>query len=311
MFASNEDHFGSPKETWRRWPRRVWRAGRPVRLAGLAVAAAGLCALVPATASAAGATLVTQSAKSGELQGGRLTLRGVSGRVTYVLNTGRRGTLSVRRLHRRLFLPGLPATGTLHVAGYRGGDEPSFRLSKPRRNAARHTVSYRAKRLDHKPLPRRAVRAAGISRPPRRFGAASLSIVPHPRLTGGDNGGNDCSTTVTNNTPFLFQASAESKWDTDNWNPGIPFQHYLDGDGSVITWESDGGLWRGCSNSGSWTIVPDPYNQNPPSATVTASTTYPWTDPFSNTCTSTNPDFICQPVTNNAGNSSWSITWSQ
>jgi hypothetical protein len=145
MFASKEDHFGSPRETWRRSPRGVWRAGRPFRFAGLALAAAGLCALVPATASAASATLITHSAKSGELQGGRLTLRGVSGRVTYVLNSGRRGTLSVRRLHRRLFLPGLPATGTLHVAGYRGGDEPSFRLSKPRRNAARHTVSYRAK----------------------------------------------------------------------------------------------------------------------------------------------------------------------
>jgi hypothetical protein len=292
MFASDEDHLRGPIERRGRSPRACGR----VRLAGLALAAAGLSALLPATASAASATLFTQSANSGELQGGRLTLRGVSDRVTYVLNTGRAGTLSVKRLHRRLFPPELPATGTLHVAGYHGGNEPSFRLSTPRRNAARHTVSYKAKRLDKKRL--------------RRFGAASLSIIPHPRLTGGDNGGNDCSTTVTNNTPFLFQASAEGKWDTDTWNPGIPYQYYLDGDGSVITWESDGGLWRGCSNSGSWTIVPDPYNQNPPSATVTAGTTYPWTDPFSNTCTSTNPAFTCQAGNNYAGNSSWSITWS-
>ena len=297
MFASDEDHFGGRES---RGPSR--RAGL-VRLAGLVLVGAGLCAFVPATASAAGATLFTQSAKGGELESGRLTLRGVSGRVTYVLNNGRPGTLSVGRLHRRLLPPGLPATGTLHVAGYRGGDEPSFRLSKPRSSAARHTVSYRARRLDGKPLPSAAARAGG-------FGAASLSIVPHPRLTGGDNGGNDCSTTLTNNTPFLFQASAEGKWDTDTWDPGIPFQYYLDGDGSVITWQSDGGLWRGCSNSGGWTIVPDPYNQNPPSATVTTSTTYPWTDPFSNTCTSTNPAFTCQAVNNYAGNASWSIEWS-
>jgi hypothetical protein len=272
----------------------------------------GLVAVAPATALAAkgGSTMFVHSAKSGELQGGRLTLRGVSRRVTWVTNGGRSGVVSVVRLHHKLFATGTPpATGTLHVAGFRGGDEPAFSLSRPRYNASRHTVSYAAKPLNHRALPGHAARAAqGGSA--QRFGAASLSLVGAPPVNGvGDNGGNDCSSTLTNETPFLFEASGESKWDTDTWDPGIPFQYQLDGDGSVITWQSDGGLWRGCSNWGSWTVVPDPYNQNPPSATVVVSTTYQWNGSFSNTCTSSNPNFTCQQGNNDGGNASWTVNW--
>jgi hypothetical protein len=197
----------------------------------------------------------------------------------------------------------------LHVAGYRGGDEPSFRLSKPRRNAARHTVSYRAKRLDKKPLPGRAARAAGA--PGRRFGAASLSIVPHPRLTGGDNGGLDCSTTLTNNTSHLLEASAESNWPTDTWGPGIPFQAQLTALGTgTLTWVSDGGFLRGCSASSTWVFVPDPStgDPNPPMVSFSTTTTYHWDNTWSDTCTSSDPqDFPCQATgINGPGNASWS-----
>ena len=302
MFADAETRSESLDRSWRR-----------LRAAGLAVAlAAGLLAAGLAgssSASASAATMFTQSAKGGVLKDGRLTLRGVSGRVTYVLNTGRRGTLSVRRLHRRLFLPGLRATGTLHVAGDRGGDEPSFRLSKPRRNAARHTVSYRAKRLDKKPLARRAARTAGAAE--RGFGAASLSLVPHPRLTGGDNGGLDCSTTLTNNTSHLLEASAESNWPTDTWGPGIPFQAQLTALGTgTLTWVSDGGFLRGCSASSTWVFVPDPStgDPNPPMVSFSTTTTYHWDNTWSDTCTSSDPqDFPCQATgINGPGNASWS-----
>jgi hypothetical protein len=123
MFADTETRSESLEQSWRR-----------LRAAGLAVAlAAGLLAAGLAgasSASASAATMVTQSAKGGVLKDGRLTLRGVSGRVTYVLNPGRRGTLSVRRLHRRLFLPGGPrrarctwratAAGTSRASGSAG-----------------------------------------------------------------------------------------------------------------------------------------------------------------------------------------------
>jgi hypothetical protein len=39
-------------------------------------------------------------------------------------------------------------TGVLHVAGYHGGDEPTFRLSQPRYSPSRQTVSYTVQRLN-------------------------------------------------------------------------------------------------------------------------------------------------------------------
>ena len=141
-----------------------------------AVAAAGLLAAAPAGAQTPPRhdTVYVHSAASGELGGGRLTLRGVKPRVTWAHNSGRHGVMRVKLLHRRLFPRAkLAATGTLHVAGHRGGDELILKLSKPRYNRAGRTVSYRARPLNNKPLPNRAVRAAAAA---RRFGAASLSI---------------------------------------------------------------------------------------------------------------------------------------
>jgi hypothetical protein len=180
MFSHAAQRSGGSGEPGRRSGRRGRRAGRAIRAAALAaLAAAGLLA---ATASGSappggGATVFVHSAKSGELGGGRLTLHGVSGRVTWVHNSGRSGVMAVRRMHRLLFTAGKRAAiGALHVAGHSGGDELTVALTKPRYNGTRHTVSYKIKRLGNGHLPRRAARAAG---PPQRreFGAASLSIV--------------------------------------------------------------------------------------------------------------------------------------
>ena len=143
--------------------RRRW-AGAAAGLAALA--AAGLLAAAPAGAQT-------------PPRGGRLTLHGVSGRVTWAHNSGRSGVMKVRRLHRILFsAKNATATGTLHVAGHRGGDELTFKLSRPRYNAARRTVSYKIKRLGDGRLPSRAAQTAGAA---RRFGAASLSLVGAPQ----------------------------------------------------------------------------------------------------------------------------------
>jgi hypothetical protein len=151
--------------------RAVWFVGLA------AVAAAGLLAAVPAGAQAppSDGTVFVHSAKSGKLGGGRLILQGVSGRVTWAHNSGRSGVMKVKRLHRMLFsAKTATATGTLHVAGHRGGDELTFKLSRPRYNAARRTVSYKIKRLGDGRLPSRGAQAAGA---PRRFGPASLSMI--------------------------------------------------------------------------------------------------------------------------------------
>lgn len=283
MFAKHGDR------SWSWW----WRFA-------LLLAVAGLVALAPATAR--GNLVLVHSAESGTLAGGRLTLHGVGRQVTWATNAGRSGVVPIRRLHRRLFLPGTSsATGTLHIAGQRGGEELALRLRQPRYNRARQTVSYRIKRLKKRSGP-----ASGI-RPGRRFGAASLSMVGS-RLVG-DNGGLDCRSTLETDVNYLWEASSEGKWPTDTWDQGIPFQDVIGGDANSASWGSDGGLLRGCSVMGAWTIIPwpDDPSRPVPSATVTVTTTYPWSGAYSNTCTVTNPAFTCQSVTNDAGSASWSI----
>jgi hypothetical protein len=274
---------------------------RRLRVGGLAVVlAAALSAAGLAGASAASAAMVVKhSAKSGELKNGRLTLHGVSKRVPYAIDGRRSGKLSVRRLHRRLFLPGLAATGTLHVAGQRGGRDPRFKLSKPRYKAARHTVSYRAKPL----AKRRAGRAAGISAL-RHFGAAKLSIVPHQRLGSGDNGGNDCQITITQNlgggSSATYDQQASSLWPTDNWDPE-PTSNPVYQDGTN-EWESDGGLGRGCHNHVVWNIQPPsgtPPGEGPGPGTFTFDITWNWGDPGPTySCTAAGPALDCDNQTN-------------
>jgi hypothetical protein len=269
-----------------------------LRVVGLVLAAAGLLALLPMSASAGNGMLLLHSAASGELQGKRLTLRGVGRHVTWVHNGGRSGRVAIRRMHRRIFIR--TATGTLHVAGHRGGQEPAFRLSRPRYNAARKTVSYRVRRLNRVRLPGRA---AGPAQNASQFGAASLSIVPHAQVMGGDNGGNDCGIGLVNETGYGVQVTGSSKWDTDSWDPAIP-------GGQIVTshsqnqgrdlhafWQSDGGLWRGCSNTATWQLVVDPNDptQAPPPAgvTFTFNISWPWGSGASNSCSSSNPQFYC------------------
>lgn len=163
---------------------------------------------------------VSYSAKSGGFRAGRVTLRGVSGRARYVTDAGRSGKVSLGRLHRRMFLPGKPPTGVLHIAGR--GHDLTFRLSKPRYTGSRATASYTVK-----PLPGRS-----RLRAPVVFGDASLTILPNHRLGGGglgssanglglgDGGVQDCEMTVgtsfNTGIPSLVLVS-DSQWDTDDW----------------------------------------------------------------------------------------------
>jgi hypothetical protein len=197
-------------------------------LRGVALAAGLLVAALPATAAAApgDATVFVQSAKSGKLDGGRLVLGGVNGRVSWATNSGRAGVIPLRRLHRHGFRPGRPASGTLHIAGQPGGQELAFRLSRPRYNPARNTVAYRAQPL----AKRRAARAAGLGGL-RRFAAASLSIIPHPDLMAtGESGRRRCGITIKNNTghPLFPNVGA-----IGDWNPEPP---QFIGPGATATW---------------------------------------------------------------------------
>jgi hypothetical protein len=261
--------------------RRRSGARASLTLAGLVALTAGLVVAAPAQAGIPYATTFTHSAKGGQLKGGRLTLRGVARRVTYATNAGRSGVVSVRRLHRRVIVPGRPATGTLHVAGHRGGDEPAFRLSRPRYNAARRTVSYRARPLRKRRLPGRGA----------QFGAASLSIVPHPKMMGGASGGNSCVTTIGSASPAFLQAVSSSHGANDAWNPAnpnpFPDPSYLLLAGNTKVWETDGDKpGDGCSNSVRWVDNLSPEDPDF-GLTVDISTSWEWG--------ATQGEYTCKP----------------
>lgn len=268
----------------------------PRRLAGLVAVAAGLLVISPASVPAAsgGASMFVHSAKSGEVERGRLTLRGVGRQLTWVTNGGRTGAVSVRRVHRRLFPQGTPAaTGVLHAAGRRG---VALRLSRPRYSASRKQVSYRARPLNR--------RRASI---PRRFGAASLSILGAPAVQGGVNGGHNCSATLVNHTSYNLAVVSASKLQTDIWSPEI-----RPGDGAealdgLSSWGSAGGQLLGCSNSVVWQFQANLIQPSVPAGTITITTSYPWTGPFSNTCTSTIPQYTCRAAGDEPGQVLWEI----
>lgn len=248
-----------------------WRAGRALSAAGLV---AGLLALASASPASA-EVVVSHAAKSGELRDGRLILRGVSGRAGYVTDAGRSGTTSVRRMHQRAFPPGKPAIGTLHIAGSGGGQEPAFRLSKPRYDASRRIVSYKARALQGTSASSTVARSSALPAP-RRFGAASLSILPHPSLASGGGGGHDCIMQV-GVTPgggaanLRLQSSAN--WDTDVWTMAPPSDILV---ADKATMESQGGLWRGCGFSTVWESL---------GATITVAVSWPWNDAPTTSCT--------------------------
>ena len=301
MFVDERKHPGSGEATRRRW----------LRVAGLALVAAGAVATAPGAAGAAPghatpgyATVFTHSAESGQLKDGRLTLRGVSGRVTWATNAGRSGVVSVRTLH-QLIVPGKPATGTLHAAGDRGGDELAFGLSRPRYNRARRTVSYRAEPLDNHGLPSQRARAAAAS---GQFGAASLSIVPDPSLTGGAGGGSSCLATVENDANDTFTVTSSSLGDDQTWTDlGYPSPdpngRFIGGmmGTQVTSWETEGNApGDGCSNT---VTLGDPGNR-----TITITTSETWGGSISGTCdVSQAPGLTCTDRSFGYPQKSWSI----
>ena len=276
------------------------------KIAGLVLVVAGLIGAWPATAPAApgGATVFVHSAKSGEVRGGRLILRGVGRQVTWVTNGGRSGAVSVARLHRRLFPSGTPAaTGVLHIAGRRPGRAVALRLSRPGYSASRHRVSYRAMPLSKG---RRRGRVA-LAPVPRRFGAASLSILGAPSVLGDTSGGHDCSATLLNHTLYDLDTVSSSKLATDVWDPEVRPGTALEALTGIANWGSDGGPLLGCSNTTVWNFAANSMQPSVPPGTFTITTTYPWPGPFSNTCTSSNPQYTCRGASNKPGQVLWEI----
>lgn len=316
MFADTTGHVRRFEEASRS-RRLVQPATAPLRVAGLVVVAAALASAAapsaaPATAPPAppGATIFTHSAKGGELRGGRLILRGVSRHVSWVTVGGHAGVLAVRHLHRRHFTPGAAATGTLHVAGHRGGDEPAFRLSRPRYIASRRTVSYRARPLNNRTLPGRggrAARAAGGVQ--SEFGAASLSMVGTAQVAA-PVGNYVCATRFENDIPGMtLEFEGALKVPEDDWNPAPGGSVASGGNAywaSSGTPPSDGssppaGTVR-CKNAAAWRLASNPEVEFVFTTLRGAKSEAPTGD-----CYSTNTSFTCRQVSTSDGVITWKL----
>jgi hypothetical protein len=127
-------------------------------------------------------------------------------------------------------------------------------------------------------------------------------------VLGSTFGGNDCWAQIGNFTYNDLQAIGSSKWDTDSWYQGIPPNSVLHFDGH-LSWESDGGLFRGCSNSAVWQVVPAPNSDA--SGTIALTTTYPWDGNPTYTCTPSNPVVHCTQAGGGAlpaGQVAWNVS---
>jgi hypothetical protein len=283
----------------------------PAAAALVVFALPAVLALPGAASAAPSATTFVHSANSGELKGGRLTLRGVRRNVTWVDHAGRSGVVSVAALHRRLFgrlappgWPGsntrLPAPTALLYVGQRPRRVAGLRLSQPRYSPARRTLSYRVTRLTGAAT--RAVRAgtdaaghAAQQSVPSQFGPASLSIA----ALGSPDDVFHCTTTVENDTDYTIEATASGLWPNDTWNPGIPVNYLSlpDSPSDTLVYGSDGGFMRGCGNSSVWTIVDGPPGVR--GVTFSFYTTIPYNSsgvpPLQppGTCTPSAPNFKC------------------
>jgi hypothetical protein len=232
----------------------------------LATAAIGVLAFGSASASARPSTLAfVQSATGGSVQDGRMTLRGVARKVSWVADGSgiRSGTTSFAEMRRVLFSRGQPArTATLVVSGRGARGIAVLKLSQPRFSPRLRTASYR-------------VRRRGKRRLPGRFGSASLTIVASrplggngPPLQGAPGPGFGgffysitCTTTFTNNTPYPLDFSEATKLDSDTWIPPSPppdpnTQPTRVAPGASFTWSSESPYDRGCGNSTYWTPLP-------------------------------------------------------
>ena len=236
------------------------------------------------------------------------------------------------RVHKGVFLPGRPATGVLHVEEQHGGDEPSFKLSRPRYSAARRTVSFKARRLNGKRLSPGAAGAAEIARTPSRpgtrsqtrssltFGRSSLTVNSRPTVVPAPADGNRCEAFLENRAgavpDVVFSATAFSAWDTDSWIEYPPQDNHappppgVDQFGGVAPgydgqWSSQGGNLRGCHNEATFGLTQNG-DKSPGSFTIQVSR--PWGQLPSSTCEVSDPvyKFKCTRDDRN-GNIIWLI----
>jgi hypothetical protein len=114
---------------------------------------------------------------------------------------------------------------------------------------------------------------------PAEFGRVALFIDSSP--FGSTN---FCETQVQNYTEQNVTLESQSTWGTDTWDPAPPSNGFVLGLGASRSWQSDGGIGRGCHNSTTW--------RQDDGTTFTTSITDPYevSDPNQISCTSSDPN---------------------
>lgn len=271
------------------------KTGRGVRLAGLAIGIAVAAAISVATASA-GLTSGTDGTTSGpttwefslQADGGTLqsagggeydiSLTGVDRKVlAFQDRPGRKQeTVSVRRMARRISAmrdSGDPPNGVISAKVGKGQRMMGVELLGVKYKTGANRLDIRARRLQEERSTQR-----GIGVLPARFGSTSVFV---------DGFGHFCISAVDNFSNEQWFNFYESKWDSDDWSGTPPFNINPQGSsGSSVSWETDGGAFRGCSNTVGY--------QAPNGDQMTVYTPSPWSDNATPTCSITGSTYVCQ-----------------
>jgi hypothetical protein len=180
------------------------------------------------------------------------------------------GTLDPRRLFTGLLRsdrdpPNLAINALNPKTGHQ--DVMGVTLLSARYDAAAHTARLEVKALPQGPQSTREHNLTDVVLP-AKFGHTSLFIDDSVRHT--------CTVSIMNMTAIPMSETSASTWDTDSWSNNIvPDSTWTLGvsDWPTVEYASEGGSFRGCGNSTSWSgTAPDGSD----TLDVTISVSDPW-----------------------------------
>jgi hypothetical protein len=151
-----------------------------------------------------------------------------------------------------------PKTGRQEVMG--------VTMTSARYDAAAHTASFEVKALPQGPAPRREHNLTDVVLP---------KSLAHTSLFIDDSTQHTCTVSIMDMTNTNMSLESASKWDTDSWTNNISPQSTWSlgtGNWASVQYASEGGLFRGCGNSTTWTGTSPDGN----GLTVTITVADPW-----------------------------------
>ena len=173
-----------------------------------------------------------------------------------------------------------PPNAAIEILDDRAGDQVlALELAETTYDPTTATLTFDAKRLDSVDGGLEHLDDRLDEELPAQFGRVALFIDSAP--FGSTN---FCEAWVQNYTEQNVTLESQSKWGTDTWDPAPPGDGFVLGLGDTASWQSDGGIGRGCSNTTTW--------RQDDGTTFTITMTDPYSVSESNTvsCVSSDPN---------------------